>query len=154
MLDSGVEWEFTAVWDEDDEADSRTSLRGNGTSVWWVPKDEVNLFYGIQSGKFTSTNSEEAKSTTFKGSFTEISVGQEINSSEFWAVYPYDASNTYDGQSVTLSVSSFQTVKDHKFTGRQLLHGSFLRSSSSKIPYEMGDRDTGFGSVGMPTRVL
>ena len=99
--------EITATWAEGEDG-SRTALQADMTSIWWTPGDEINVFYGsTASGKFTSTNIEPQATATFQGALSAYMGPQ--GSSSFWAVYPYNADNTCDGQSVTIAIPAEQT---------------------------------------------
>ena len=82
----------------------KTVLQGNG-SIKWNPSDRINLFYGSSSFEFSSTNSEPASKVEFHGTLDGI---EYTDTGEFWAVYPYDADNTFTGSSVTVSLSAVQ----------------------------------------------
>ena len=116
LLKSGKELEFTAEWAEtksaSGRADSRTVLQDDGTSIWWTPNEEINVFFGTgSSGRFVSTNTEPKPVVSFHGTLDTIVGGMETEGDKpvYWAVYPYNASNTSDGQSVTLTVPYNQT---------------------------------------------
>lgn len=103
----GEQLEITATWAEG-EADSRTALQADGTSIWWTPGDEINVFYGsAASGKFTSNNTEPLETATFQGTLS-MDMGPQTDAT-FWAAYPYNGSNTCDGQSVTIAIPAEQT---------------------------------------------
>ena len=46
QLGEGIELEFTAAWADAKDADSRTALQEDGTSIWWTPNEEINVFSG------------------------------------------------------------------------------------------------------------
>ena len=77
-LAEGIELEFTAAWaDEkstsDAETDSRTVLQEDGTSIWWTPNEEINVFFGTgASGRFVSTNTEPKPVVSFHGTLDTI----------------------------------------------------------------------------------
>ena len=111
--------EVRAVWAQD--GDSRTQLAENGEDILWSPGEEINLFYGSRySGKFASTNTEPQSIISFVGNLT-IATGTMEKGSEssvYWAVYPYDADNFCDGESVTLTLSQEQTGKAGTFADK------------------------------------
>ena len=111
---SGEQMTFTASW-----ADvSRTAVQGNGTDIWWMPNESINLFYGQESAVFQSVNAEPAGVANFTGSLNVVMGAMEPGHAEpsyFFAVYPYNADNTYDGQSATLSFSAEQTGVEGTF---------------------------------------
>lgn len=110
-LSGGIKMVFTAAWADGEM--SRTALQSNGKDIWWTPGEKINAFYGNSfSGEFTSTNTTPAQITTFQGVLNILIGGEETAplESDYFAVYPYDESNTCDGQCVTLTVSNEQTA--------------------------------------------
>ena len=126
LLNSGIDLEFTATWADvkstsDAEIDSRTVLQEDGTSIWWTANEEINAFFGSRfAGRFTSTNTTNSETATFQGTLNVLvgTIEEENDLSEYWAVYPYSASNTSDGHSVTLTVSSVQTASAGTFADK------------------------------------
>ena len=113
--------EFHAVWAND--PGTRTVLQSDGKSVWWTPEEEINVFLGNQSsGKFTSTNTADQALATFEGTLTPLTgtTGQGSEAAAYWAVYPYNESNTCDGNSVTLTVPAVQGSKAGTFADKLL----------------------------------
>ena len=107
---------FDAVWAE--EPGTRTALQENGTSIWWTAGEEINVFFGtLSAGKFSSTNTEPQELVQFRGTLDVMTGTIETPGSElaYWAVYPYDESNTCDGKSVTLSLSASQMGTEGTF---------------------------------------
>ncbi len=81
---------FRAMGGED--PDTRTALRQDGAVVW-SPSDEIMIYYGSQSGKFTSTNTTESVTAEFKGKLGSVEMdGKE----SFLGVYPYSAARSND----------------------------------------------------------
>ena len=109
---------FTAGWAD---AETRTILQPDGTSVWWEPAAQVNMFFGDKaSAKFTSSNGQPQAIVDFLGSLP-ISVGSvetENPPHAYWAVYPYNAANTCDGESMTLTVPATQTAAAGTFDNK------------------------------------
>ena len=121
VLDTGIELAFTAEWVNENGTDSRTVLQDDGTNIWWMPGDEINLFFGDKaSGRFMSDNSEPEAVVDFQGTLPVAigSIETEMSDLAYWAVYPYNASNSCDGQSVTLSVSSSQIAEAGGFANK------------------------------------
>ena len=88
---------FTATIDG---AETRTFV--DGTKISWNAAEEINIFYGASGGsRFVSTNTEPSQSVSFSGTltaFTGTTESGEANS--FWAIYPYDSSNSSGGTRV------------------------------------------------------
>ena len=100
---------FEAVSGED----NTKTVRNEDGSLSWLPGDEINIFYGSSAyGRFIANNTEIAARTTFTGHFnTEIDGSEE----DYWAVYPYLSTNSFDGTGVTLSVPSTQVSSPGSF---------------------------------------
>lgn len=95
-----------------DNQETKTALQSDGTSVYWSPGDAISLFRGAKnSGSFTATNTSPAATTNFTGTLNI----EEASSGDFWGIYPYDANNTCDGNSVTLTVPDMQEGKEGSF---------------------------------------
>ena len=89
---------FTATIDG---AGTRTSI--DGTKISWNPAEEINIFFGASEGsKFVSQNTEPSQSVTFSGTLTAFTGTTEAGEpNSFWAIYPYDETNSSSGSSVT-----------------------------------------------------
>lgn len=95
---------------ENDDA-TRTVRQSDG-AILWNPSDNIRLFYGNTSSKFTSTNTAPAATATFTGSLG----GYHFTSGEnVLAVYPYSDTDVYDGQRVSLSVPNKQVATAGSF---------------------------------------
>ena len=119
VLPEAEELTFSAVWAEDSA--TRTALQENGTSIWWTPGEEINMFQGtMASGKFTSTNTEPQELVQFRGSMEVVTGTVETPGDQLsdWAVYPYDEANTCDGESVTVTVPSAQVAVEGTFADK------------------------------------
>ena len=96
---------------------TKTQLQDDGT-IKWTRGDAINLFYGdISSGKFSTSITSPAATATFTGSVTVATGNTQIGGAarSFWGVYPYNADNTCDGSSVTLTISSEQSPVSGSF---------------------------------------
>ena len=86
---------------------TKTVLQSDG-SVYWSPGDAVNLFYGATgSTRLEADNKEAAAQVNFTGTLEGF---VPDGSSYFWAVYPYDGANSFDGSAVTLTLPAVQTA--------------------------------------------
>ena len=105
---------FTAQSGEDL---TKTAFQADQTSIWWSPQDAISVFYGASEGsQFTSTNTQEVAKAEFRGTlnaFTGESENGDFN--YFWAVYPYSAAVSCDGNSVVAALSETQTGKAGSF---------------------------------------
>ena len=108
---------FTATWAE--SRDTKTAIQADGTSVWWTTNEQINVFRGeVYSGVFTSNNTESAPVVEFCGSFAAQDNGANTGNDKFWAVYPYDESNTCDGESVSLTIPAVQPASAGTFADK------------------------------------
>ena len=119
VIQPGETITFTASWAGVDE--TRTILQSDGTSVWWDAAEQINVFFSDKaSGKFTSTNSQPQALVDFQGSLPIVVGSMETDNPAhaYWSVYPYNAANTCDGESVTLTVPSTQTATEGSFADK------------------------------------
>lgn len=92
------------------DASTRT-VRQSDNSVFWSANEDIRIFCGSSaSGRFTSTNSAPAARAEFTGSFQGTG-----NSSEYWAVYPYQETSVFDGSGVTVNIPAVQTAVEGTF---------------------------------------
>ena len=115
------EIEFTAKWADNNSTGSRTAIQEDGTSIWWTTGEEINVFFASGAeGKFTSTNTEAQATATFCGTVSGFvgNIEQEGNTPTTWAVYPYSADNSFDGNSVTLTLPSEQHATEGTFADK------------------------------------
>lgn len=122
------EMEFRAVWADADE--TRTSLQPDGTSIWWSPGDQINVFYGgLFSGQFTSTNAEAQPLVNFRGSLVAQTGTEDssVSGLSYWAIYPYNKNNSCDSESVEMTLLTFQEAVSGTFS-----EGSFPAVAKSE----------------------
>lgn len=110
---------FNARWAEVNE--TKTHIREDETSVWWNTYEYINVFYGSSlSGMFCSTNTTQQPVVSFEYRSGDLEDITEPNESQdyYWAVYPFDESNTCDGSSVTLSLPARQQAVAGTFSNK------------------------------------
>lgn len=110
---TGEQMTFTAV-----AAGQTKTVVENGYNVYWSPNDQINVFYGAKAaGVFTSVNTAPAAKADFTGTLNFVSgtLNTGNTNDKFWGVYPYDAGNTCDGSSVTLTIPAVQTAVEGSF---------------------------------------
>lgn len=86
------------------DSGTRTVLADDKTSILWSPNDQIKVFYGSASMKFTSTNTDPEECTIFTSNSSLVYGSTESSSSYIWAVYPYSDQSTHDKTSVSLTV--------------------------------------------------
>lgn len=97
------EMTFTASFADNAPA-SRTQLSADGLSVLWDARDVIDVFSGSAMGKFTSTNTEPAATTTFTGNL-DGDPGEL-----YYAVYPSNNSNYMDGGVLNITLPNEMTA--------------------------------------------
>lgn len=114
-LGDGNSLTLTASFAE--HCNAKTVLQENETDVYWSVKDTINLFQGSRySGVFISTNTKPAPVAGFAGKLEcKDATGGAPASDTYWAVYPYNAGNTCDGESVTLTLPFEQAGSEGTF---------------------------------------
>ena len=101
------------------EPDTRTVRESDG-SVLWSPGDQICLFYGSGTNGgscFTAQNTEAAKTVNFTGTIGVITGGNNVavEDTYFWATYPYNATASCDGNSITTVLPSAQVAAADTF---------------------------------------
>ena len=89
-------------------ADTRTVVEGE-THVYWEPGDEIKLFAGGTSGKFTTDITELSATATFNGSV------DWTDGTDLWAVYPYSQDAVFFGETITTVLPSEQVARAGSF---------------------------------------
>ncbi len=107
-----MEGEFT-LYATSGEKETRTVLQQDG-SIFWSPADCINVFYGDESGKFTSDNTEAVAFAEFTGSLGSITIDGQT---EFYAAYPYSAATRFSSntRSISLTLPSEQEAVEGTF---------------------------------------
>lgn len=133
----GKELVFTADYG-DNQLETKTVLIQDGLLpdqqprmvTRWSPSEEICIFYGASGGsKFVSTNTEPVVKASFTGTlsaFTGVNDSGEYD--YFWAVYPYDAAVSCDGESVIADLADRQ----------EALAGSFANKTNLTIAKSPG----------------
>ena len=106
---SGVPMVLTAY--QEGMPDSKTAVENGGKQVFWEPGDEIKVFSGSRSGKFTSSAESLEAVTTFTG-YLE---GNEPDVADIWAVYPYSDDASFDGETITTVIPSVQVARPGTF---------------------------------------
>ena len=109
-VDSPEGGELTVTATQGEFIQTKTIRQDDG-SIEWLPGDAINLFYGtMDGGKFVTSITEPAAKATFNGTLSAATGSSEtgMGAQAFWGIYPYDESNTCDGESVTLTIPGVQ----------------------------------------------
>lgn len=106
---------LTTITAEANATDTKTVI-DDDLHVSWIAGDQISVFYGASKGsKFTTSQSGDV--AEFKGSIDIITGGGEnlTDNTYLWGVYPYNANNSCDGNSVTLTLPAQQQAKAGSF---------------------------------------
>lgn len=106
---SGVPMVLTAY--QEGTPDTKTAVEDGGQQVFWEPGDEIKVFSGSRSGKFTSSAESLEAVTTFTGHLE----GNEPDVADIWAVYPYSDEASFDGETITTVIPSVQVARPGTF---------------------------------------
>lgn len=90
-------------------ADTKTALQADG-SVLWEPSEEIAVFSGSKSAKYTSTNDEPAAEAHFTPEDKSFTLGNDV-----WALYPYDEEATFADGVITTTIPADQTACEGTF---------------------------------------
>ena len=114
---------------------TRTMIQDGTTSVLWEPGDEVKLFYKTTGSRFTSNNTEPSGTADFTGNLTITGFFGEGFTADtpLWAVYPYRADATSDGESVTTTLPAEQTGRAGSFAKSTNI--TLAKSSNTKMGF-------------------
>ncbi|MBR3075770.1 MAG: hypothetical protein IKH11_08495, partial [Bacteroidales bacterium] len=109
IVSAGKCIEFTAY--QEGAPKSKTIVQPESTKVFWEPGDDIKIFCGNQSARFSSSLESQSQVAVFSGSFSET-----VSESEgFWAVYPYSDEASFDGESITTVLPSMQVAREESF---------------------------------------
>ena len=89
-------------------ADTRTVVEGE-THVYWEPSDEIKVFAGEKSGKFTTDITAFSATAEFKGTLS-LTEGADL-----WAVYPYSDKAVFSNETITTVLPSEQVARTGSF---------------------------------------
>ena len=92
-------------------AESRTVVE-SGVHVYWEPGDEIAVFMGEKSAKFTTDITAASGTATFKGTFGDQGWPEEP---DLWAVYPFSEDAAFDGETITTTLPSEQVAREGSF---------------------------------------
>ena len=92
-------------------AESKTIVE-SGVHVYWEPGDEIAVFMGEKSAKFTTDITASSATATFKGTFGDTTWPEEL---DLWAVYPYSEDAVFDGETITTTLPSEQIAREGSF---------------------------------------
>ena len=90
---------------------------------YWAPGGEMSLFRGDggEGGwKLASTNTEPATAAEFKGDIP-VTTLNDPDGGKYWAVYPYNKSNSFDGSVLSTVVPAEQTAAEGTFADGQFV---------------------------------
>lgn len=110
-------------------AESRTVVE-SGVHVYWEPGDEIAVFMGEESAKFTTDITAASGTATFKGTFGDQGWPKEL---DLWAVYPFSEDATFDGETITTTLPSEQIAREDSFGKNMNL--SIAHSNSSTLQF-------------------
>ena len=114
-------------------AESRTVVE-SGVHVFWEPGDEIAVFMGEKSAKFTTDITAASGTATFKGTFGDQGWPEEL---DLWAVYPFSEDALFDGETITTTLPSEQVAREGSF-GKDMNLAVAHSNSSTLQFYNVG----------------
>ena len=83
--------------------------------TFWTSGDAINVFFGPVSSRFVTD--ESGAVAQFKGTIDVVTGGGEglTDETSLWGIYPYNASNTCNGNSITLTLPATQSPAENTF---------------------------------------
>ena len=110
-------------------AETKTVVE-SGVHVFWEPGDEIAVFMGEQSAKFTTDITATSGTATFKGTFGDATWPEDI---DLWAVYPFSEDAVFDGETITTTLPSEQVAREGSF-GKDM-NLAIAHSNSSTLQF-------------------
>lgn len=110
-------------------AESRTVVE-SGVHVYWEPGDEIAVFMGEQSAKFTTDITAASGTATFKGTFGDQGWPEKL---DLWAIYPFSEEAVFDGETITTTLPSEQVAREGSF-GKDM-NLAIAHSNSSTLQF-------------------
>ncbi len=110
-------------------ADTKTVVE-SGVHVYWEPGDEIAVFMGEQSAKFTTDITAASGTATFKGTFGDATWPEDL---DLWAVYPFSDDAVFDGETITTTLPSEQVAREGSF-GKDM-NLAIAHSNSSTLQF-------------------
>ncbi len=110
-------------------ADTKTVVE-SGVHVYWEPGDEIAVFTGEQSAKFTTDITAASGTATFKGTFGDATWPEDL---DLWAVYPFSEDAVFDGETITTTLPSEQVAREGSF-GKDM-NLAIAHSNSSTLQF-------------------
>ena len=102
----------------------------SGIHVFWEPGDEIAVFWGEKSAKFTTDITAASGTATFKGTFGNAVWPEDL---DLWAVYPFGEDAAFDGETITTTLPSEQIAREGSF-GKDM-NLSIAHSNSSTLQF-------------------
>ena len=96
------------------------SSRDADGKFYWSPQDEISVFRGTSSWKMTSNNTERATHAQFVGT-APANILDDPDAGNYYALYPYSESNSFDGTNLTATVPSSQVAAAGTFADKQFI---------------------------------
>lgn len=109
-------------------AETRTTLDDDYTSLLWMPKESISVFQGGQMAVFTSTNTEESSSAVFKGTLPRNNSDKVI-----YGLYPYSKEASVSDGLITTSLAGEQVGRPGTFGNNLFI--SVARSESYDLKF-------------------
>ena len=107
-------------------ADTRTVVEGE-THVYWEPGDEIKVFSGGNSAKFTTEITTSSATAEFKGTLNAD------DGADIWAVYPYSQDAVFSGETISTVLPSEQVARSGSF-GKDM-NLAIAHSTSSTLQF-------------------
>ena len=110
--------------------EQKNAINNETLQTTWVAGDVINVFFGPVSSRFVTA--ESGAVAQFKGSIDVVTGGGEglTDETSLWGIYPYNAANTCNGNSITLALPAAQDPAENTFA-----NGLFPQIARSKNFY-------------------
>ena len=103
--------ELSLIAKTEGQAESKTVVE-DGTHVYWEPGDEIKVFSGNMSGKFVTDITIPYATAMFNGT---LGTGTWTEGMDLWAVYPFNETASFSGETITTTLPAEQTARRGSF---------------------------------------
>ena len=113
--DEIVSMEYTIYASTESQPDQKNVIDNECFQTSWTSGDAINVFFGPVNSRFVTSESGDV--AQFKGTIDVVTGGGEglTDETSLWGIYPYNASNTCDGSSITLTLPAIQSPAENTF---------------------------------------
>jgi len=126
-VQSEEDGEFTVLTAGFAGEETRTVRQADG-KVFWSPGDKISIVRSSRNIAFTASNTEPAASAQFSGSMPS-------GTGNYWAVYPYSVSNSFQNGYLVTSLPSSQEAVAGSFADNLFISAAYVKSNATSLTF-------------------